>query len=256
MKSHTDTMIVVLDAHKSEVQAALERCPLRIKLDFVTIPTDSDFGTADSLRHIKDRIHGDIFVVSCDTITNASYFPLLMDYRQHNASVSALFLPAGADAGTVVPGPKSKHKPERDLVGTDAKTKRLHFLASTSDYEDVVIIAGHLLRVNPHLMIYSRLIDAHAYVMRRWVIDYLVPSKGFSTIKGELVPFVIKAQLKRTGLARDIDQPYSVVNENMRDEDVFDVSSAVDTPFHHGINFTFVPSISISTWRNRSWSVK
>lgn len=173
------------------------------------------------------RIKADIIVISCDTITNASLFPLITEFRQHNASLAALFLKGGAEVDTVVPGPKNKPKPERDLAGIDARTKRLHFLASTSDYEDIVIIAGHLLRVNPHLVIHSRLIDSHVYIVRRWVIDYLVPSKGFSTIKGELVPFVIKSQLKRTGLAADMDRPYSVVNEDTSDEDVFNVSAGV-----------------------------
>lgn len=53
--THTDAIVVVLESHKSEVQSTLEKCPLKIKLEFATIPSDSDYGTADSLRHIKDR---------------------------------------------------------------------------------------------------------------------------------------------------------------------------------------------------------
>lgn len=45
----------MLESQKSEVQSTLEKCPLKIKLEFATIPSDSDYGTADSLRHIKDR---------------------------------------------------------------------------------------------------------------------------------------------------------------------------------------------------------
>lgn len=215
----------MLESQRPEIQSTLDKLPLRLKFELVTIPTNSDYGTADSLRHIKDRIVSDILVVSCDTITNASLFPLMDDFRQHNASVSAMFLGNAAEgAGTVVPGPKSKHTPERDLAGIDARTRRLHFLASTSDFEDSVIIAGHLLRVNPYLRIHSRVIDAHVYVIRRWVVDFLVPSHGYSTIKGELVPFVIKAQLKRTGLAADLDRPYTVTYDEDVCEDVYHVS--------------------------------
>ena len=51
----TDVIIVVQETQKSEIQQALERTPIKLKLDFATIPSDLDFGTADSLKHIQDR---------------------------------------------------------------------------------------------------------------------------------------------------------------------------------------------------------
>lgn len=50
----TEIIVVVLESERSEIQQALERSSLKAKLDFATIP-DSEFGTADSLKHIKDR---------------------------------------------------------------------------------------------------------------------------------------------------------------------------------------------------------
>ena len=41
---------------KSEVQTALEPCGLKIRLDIVTIPAAEDWGTADTLRFLSDRI--------------------------------------------------------------------------------------------------------------------------------------------------------------------------------------------------------
>lgn len=60
------------------------------------------------------RIKTDLLIVSCDTITNACLFPLLNVFRQHDASVAALFLKGGAEADTIVPGPKTKHKPGKE----------------------------------------------------------------------------------------------------------------------------------------------
>lgn len=45
----------MLEQDKLEVQLALEHTPLKVKIDYATIPNDSDFGTADSLRYIYDR---------------------------------------------------------------------------------------------------------------------------------------------------------------------------------------------------------
>lgn len=45
----------MLEQDKLEVQLALEHTPLKVKIDYATIPSDSDFGTADSLRYIYDK---------------------------------------------------------------------------------------------------------------------------------------------------------------------------------------------------------
>lgn len=47
--------VVVLESERSEIQQALERTPIKAKLDFVTIPSESSYGTAEALRHIYDR---------------------------------------------------------------------------------------------------------------------------------------------------------------------------------------------------------
>lgn len=50
-----EIIIIVLESQRSEIQQSLERTPIKAKLDFATIPSDSDYGTADSLKHIQDR---------------------------------------------------------------------------------------------------------------------------------------------------------------------------------------------------------
>lgn len=49
-----DIIIIVLESQRSEIQQALEKAPIKAKLEFATIP-DND-GTADALRHIQDRL--------------------------------------------------------------------------------------------------------------------------------------------------------------------------------------------------------
>ena len=56
------------------------------------------------------RLKADLVVVSCDTITNVSLFPLLNCFRQHDASVVVQLFKGGIEADAVVPGPKAKHK--------------------------------------------------------------------------------------------------------------------------------------------------
>ena len=52
-----EALVVVLEETRTDIEKALvEICDVKIKLEFVTIPDSVDWGTADSLRHIRDKI--------------------------------------------------------------------------------------------------------------------------------------------------------------------------------------------------------
>ncbi|PSN35021.1 Translation initiation factor eIF-2B subunit gamma [Blattella germanica] len=170
-----DAIVVVVEQVKIEVQNALERTGLKIRLEFVGIPGVEDWGTADTLRHLSDKIKTDVLVVSCDLVTDMKLFPVFDVFRKHSAGVVALFFhPQHGDSPPIAtPGPKSKQKPERDLVGLDAETSRLVFLASVSDFDDSVPLSRRLMRKHNRISI------------------------SFGTLKGEMIPYIVKKQLSR-----------------------------------------------------------
>lgn len=181
-----------------------------MKYDFVTISSDSDYGTADALRSISERIKTDVLLISCDVITSVDFYPVLNMFRKNDASVVSLFINGSAADGSstiTVPGPKAKHKQERDLVGINPINDRLLFLASTSDFEESMALPAHLLRSHGKVVIHSGLVDAHVYLVKKWVVDYLAKCDRFSTIKGELLPFIIKKQMSRP--SRNASHGYS-----------------------------------------------
>lgn len=53
----SEAIVIVLDSYCAEAQKLLvEICGVKMRLDFVSIPDQAYMGTADSLRHIKDKI--------------------------------------------------------------------------------------------------------------------------------------------------------------------------------------------------------
>lgn len=56
MNFASDAILVVVEQVRSEVQTALDSCGLKIRLDIVGIPADEDWGTADTVRFLSDRI--------------------------------------------------------------------------------------------------------------------------------------------------------------------------------------------------------
>lgn len=51
-----DTKIIVADNYASDIQEEVDHLGFEMNLSFVPIPSDEDWGTADSLRHISDNI--------------------------------------------------------------------------------------------------------------------------------------------------------------------------------------------------------
>lgn len=188
-------IVIVLENQIKEIQSALDKHDLEIKIDYVTIPAEDELGTADSLRMIHDKIKCDLVVLSCDLVSDVKLKGALDLFRKHNATITALFLRPTASEQTKVPGPKVKYKPEKDLVGLDAQTSRLVFLASASDFDGEVTLPKTLVKKHTNITMHSGLIDSHVYVMKKWVLKYLAQETGLSTIKGELLPHIVKKQL-------------------------------------------------------------
>src|SRR5699024_3998768 len=64
-------------------------------------------------------------------------------------------------------------------------------------FEGELALPRTLLRKHTHIKMYSNLIDSHIYVLKNWVIKYLSSQPNFSTIKGELLPHIVKKQLSK-----------------------------------------------------------
>lgn len=192
-----EALVVVLDEDKSNILNALEKCPLRIKYELIVIPSEEDWGTANSLMHISSRVSTDLLVISGDLITNIDLNDVLNLHRKYDADVTSLFFNNGPEEWIELPGPKTKSKPDRDLVCIDKETQRLVFLASASDFEESVTIPRILVKKYDSLSMYSRLLDAHVYVMKHWILNYLVETDKFTSVKGELIPHIVKKQLSK-----------------------------------------------------------
>lgn len=154
-------------------------------------------------------------------------------FRKNDASVVSLFINGSAvDPSITVPGPKTKHKQERDLVGINPSNDRLLFLASTSDFEDTMALPAHLLRSHGKVVIHSGLVDSHVYLIKKWVVDFLSRSDRFSTIKGELLPFIIKKQMSRPSksnfgqseVSYDTDDIFDLLGQDDLDKKVLETN--------------------------------
>ncbi|KAI0207617.1 Translation initiation factor eIF-2B subunit gamma [Lamellibrachia satsuma] len=175
-----EALVVVLESTRADIEKALvEICDVKIKLDFVAIPNSQDWGTADTLRHIRDRIKTDLMLVSCDLITDVSLHLLADLHRTYDSTITMLLAPSVDITDVSVPGGKANRKIERDIVGLDTAGNRLLFLSSEADIEDVIPLK------------------------RRFLKDLLTEESSISTIKGELMPHLVRKQFSHKVVKQD-----------------------------------------------------
>ncbi|KAG7212412.1 hypothetical protein KM043_012729 [Ampulex compressa] len=215
-----EAILVVSETTKNDISMSLDKLGLKIKVEIVGIQDAEDLGTADSIRLIHEKIHMDFLVISSDLIADIDICETLNLYRKHNASITALMLPVPKlPDNLVTPGPKSQQKPETDLIGIDNETGRLVFLASASDFENTINMTQRLLKKHNSFTVHSKLMDAHFYIINKWVLDFLVFNKNFSTLKGELLPYIVSKQLSQPPKSSD-DKNASMVQVDLK-EDIF-----------------------------------
>ncbi|XP_016921207.1 translation initiation factor eIF-2B subunit gamma [Apis cerana] len=216
-----EAIVIISEYMEHNISLTLSDLNLKIKTDIVVVKNAEDMGTADSIRLIHEKIHTDFIVISCDLITDVDICEILNLYRKHNASITALMLPVPkVPDDFITPGPKNKQKPETDLIGICNETGRLIFLASASDFEETIKITQTLLKKHPSFTMHSKLMDSHLYVINKWVLDFLVHNKNFSTLKGELLPYIVSKQFSKPPKQCLDDKNTSIVRMNLK-EDVY-----------------------------------
>ncbi|XP_033115124.1 translation initiation factor eIF-2B subunit gamma-like [Anneissia japonica] len=235
-----EVIILTLDSTKGAIYRALKSTQIQIKMDFVTVSSEEDLGTADSLRILNEqrKIKTDILVVSCDLITDIALHKLVDVHRTYDSTMTALMmaLPEQSSESLTIPGTKSKKKLEsRDLVGLDEKGQRLVFMAAEEDIEEFLTVRKSILEKHPFIKVGTSLLDAHMYIFKKWVIDYLSEHKNISSVKGELIPCLVKKQFIKK-----------------RAEDVDDEGSMEHATHNH--NYSSVDALKQKTLEMSSWT--
>lgn len=200
-RNHFKDVILVLPAlQKAEImQAIAGMSDIKLQLHEELVQQSSESGTADSLREIikkRDIKKNNLLVVSCDIVTNVSLDPLFALHYSYCSAASLLFAPLPTDlCQAAVPGPKTKQKFERDLVGLDSSTHRLVFMTAEADCdEEELILRRHALNQCPNFTIHSNLLDAHVYIFGKAATDLLINEKKLSSLKGDVIPLAARRQ--------------------------------------------------------------
>ena len=161
---------------------------------------DEESETGDVLRALKDKIKRDFLVISGDLITDVNLHHLADVHRINDATCTVLLRAPKVESKAPGAAPAKPGKAEGaivDFVALDEKRTRLLCLESAADVEEKLVLPKSLLIKHPNVFITNKMLDAHLYIFSRWVLDLLDERPKITSIKTELLPFLLRYQFSR-----------------------------------------------------------
>lgn len=199
-----DVTIIAQEGTQSDIsKTLLDIHGIKLKLDFFCIPVDEDIGTAESLLMMKNQnqIKSDLLVISCDLITTLPLHRFIDVHRKTDSTLTMLLAPQMSLSEASICGDKSFKKLDYDIIGLDEKNRVIVFGEEADFTKGTVSLNKYILKSHPHVQLSRNLMDAHLYVMKKWVLDLITSEREIETIKGELVPSLVKKQFSREQVA-------------------------------------------------------
>jgi len=171
----------------------------KVATDFILFK--ESYATGEVLTRIKDKLKTDFIVISSDLIVDDTFVHQMIDiHKSCDAAVTMLIKQPTeqiARVATKSSATKTTEQVSFDYIALDADKERVLLLTSSAEVESTFSISKSLLRRYPHMKVFSTLLDAHFYIFSKWVLDILdeqYTQKKFSSIKGDLVPYLISCQ--------------------------------------------------------------
>ncbi|KAI9248838.1 nucleotide-diphospho-sugar transferase [Phascolomyces articulosus] len=171
------------------------------------VAVDEDFGSADALRSIKDKIERDFIVVPCDLITDLNPRDILDIHRVEDPTMTALFYESNLSES-------GKEDGLAPYVGIDPIQSSLVYKVRRFDDEDFSMRMS-LLNKFPRVRVHTNLNDAHLYIFKRWVLDMVADKENISSISEDLIPMLVKCQYQKKMVERENVKTYASVQKSL-----------------------------------------
>ncbi|KAJ4824120.1 hypothetical protein Tsubulata_008869 [Turnera subulata] len=207
-------------ADRLHVEANCVSSVLYTLLDPVaTVP--EDVGTAGALRAIAHHLTAnDILVVSGDLVSDVPPGAVAAAHRRHDAAVTTMLcsapVPGPTESGSSAGKDKVKKPAVYDIIGLDPLKQFLLYIATGAEVEKGIRIHKSILRAVGQMEIRADLMDAHMYAFKRSVLqEVLVQKDKFQSLKQDVLPYLVRSQLKSEVLLNGVPQAEENGNEKV-----------------------------------------
>ncbi|KAE9610432.1 hypothetical protein Lal_00006059 [Lupinus albus] len=191
----------------------------RLQVEVAAVP--EDVGTAGAIRAISHHLTAkDILVVSGDLVSDVPLGAVAATHRRHDAVVTAMLCSAPvsgpSESGSSGGKDKTKKSGRYDLIGLDPTKQFLIHIATGTEVGKDLRIQKSILRAVGQIEIRADLMDAHLYAFKRSVLQEVLDQKAmFQSLKHDVLPYLVRCQLKSEFLLNGIPQAEDNGNEKV-----------------------------------------
>lgn len=189
-----DVYIVCPNEYASKISQFLaENSRESMKVDVVGV--EEMLGSADALRAVHDRITGDFIVLGSDVISDVALGRLVNLHRLQTADITMLLSAAIAEEPEKKGAPKKIHIEEEDqeYIGL-SEGQRVVLKIPAPELETNISLSKPILQRCSNFCLRSDLLDVGVYVMSKWILHFLIATSKVSSIRTDLVPYLVKRQ--------------------------------------------------------------
>ncbi|XP_044483374.1 translation initiation factor eIF-2B subunit gamma isoform X2 [Mangifera indica] len=193
----------------------------RLHVEVAAVP--EDVGTAGALRAIARHLTAkDILVVSGDLVSDVPPGAVAAAHRRHDAVVTAMLCSAPvsgpSESGSTGGKDKSKNPRCYNIIGLDPTKQFLLYIATGAEIEKGTRIQKSILRASGQMEVRADLMDAHVYAFKRSVLQEVLDQKDtFQSLKQDVLPYLVRSQLKSEVLLNGVQQAEETGNEKGHD---------------------------------------
>lgn len=216
-------VILVSDEHENDIRQYCHKKFLSHKdvtLEFASVPSKAGRGTAESLYSIRDKIRGDFIVHSCDSLVDPKALLHLVNHYRLYDPLLTMLMSDNPDyfRSRSVPGRQEKERYMQDLIAEDPldnlaltaneqfSASRLVFINTDVKYDENLKIKNRDLVLHPSLGIHSSYLDAHVYIFKNEVFEFISQNPEKGVLKGEMIPHLVSYQFRKRDQISDRDR--------------------------------------------------
>ncbi|GMJ00860.1 hypothetical protein like AT5G19485 [Hibiscus trionum] len=213
----------------------------RLHVEIAAVP--EDIGTAGAIRAISHHLTAkDILVVSGDLVSDVPPGAVAATHRRHDAAVTAMLcsipVSGSLDSGSSGGKDKAKKLGRYNIIGLDPGKQFLLHIATGAEIEKDARLPKRILRAVGQMEIRSDLMDAHMYAFKRSALQEVLDLKDtFQSLKEDVLPYLVRSQLKSEALSNRTPQGEENGNEKVTSQNnqvfVSRILANASTPSFH-----------------------
>lgn len=194
----SDIILVVNEAHHSRITQFI-KTHINDGANRITIYATENYehGTVGVLKAVRQFLHSDFILLSCDLLTEFPLFRMIDQHRTSDAMLTVLLT-----RNEVNKQDEARYGDSEDaevFTCFDETKKKLLYIENKADVDSSIDFKMALIAQHPCMLLRTNLTDAHCYIFRKSFLALMDSGSVFGkrnlySVREELIPRIVKHQ--------------------------------------------------------------